>query len=145
MDYTYQTPQTALEVLRETLGTWQKVAQHLNIFVNGQPNRARIWNMARRGTGDSEVEAALVEAGLIEPRPKQVSVEACMECGGPHTFHATCPTRKYRDTRKTRAWHGSEEEARELDRRLSDLGFRNMQHWVDKALLDGKWFEWDDA
>lgn len=134
----YQTPQTALEVMREVLGTWQKVARHLGISANGQPNRARIWNVARRGSRDSLVEVALVEAGLIEPRPKQVSVEACMECGGPHSFHVTCPSRKQKDARRTRAWHGTEEEAKRLDEWLKEsMGFKNLQEMIDTFVFSG--------
>jgi hypothetical protein len=140
----YQSAQTALEVLRDRLGTWREVAEYLANYQEGRLYAALLWNVARRGSKNGLVEAALIKAGLIERPPVVVEVEACDSCGGLHDFHATCPSRKRPDTRKTRAWHGTGEEAAELDRRLSDLGFRNLQHWVDEALLKGEWFDFSD-
>jgi hypothetical protein len=133
-------PQEIVQGLYDEMGTWWKVAEFLDEYHDENIYAALVWKVARKGTRIFRINEALISAGLIEAPPVMVEVEACKDCGQVHTLHLTCPPRRSRDTRRTRAWHGSPEQAEELDRRLKDLGFRNVQHFIDYAVLTGKWF-----
>lgn len=125
----------ALEALYEELGTYKAVAEYLQPHSDEPLYASLIYRHLRDGVTIYRIPVALERAGLLRPRPKVVEVEACFDCGEVHTFHSTCPDKKKKDRRKTRAWHGSRTEAQRLDEKLNTLGFPNLQALCDHLIM----------
>ena len=107
--YPYRTVPEALRALHRELGTWRQVGEYLALHGKGKFYASLVYR-AQEGVGIERVRLALENASLIPPFRRK-------------------------DPRITRAWHGSKEQAKELDDKLKMLGYGSVQRFVYKRLL----------
>lgn len=126
----------ALNIKHQELNSWPKVLDFLLEFSDEPMSVALIWKVAHGKCNSPRVTQALANAGLIACPPTYEEVIVCDKCGKVHTQQRTCPSRKKKDARKTRAWHGDEVTADIIDQMVAASGHRSLSAMVEDMAVE---------